>query len=162
VNDLLAKQIALIAQGQLGQLGFNVQLTGKDSSTINNAVSGNEPAAQRPNLWANNWFPDYSDPIDVITPLYRTKGGLYGAANMGLYSNKTVDALLDKAAVTANPAAQQALFNQIQTILAITDPAAVYISDASYDQVYRASLHGFYDNPTYGNTFDFYPMWKSA
>jgi ABC-type transport system substrate-binding protein len=81
---------------------------------------------------------------------------------MGLYSNKTVDALLDRAAVTTNPVARQALFNQIQTILTITDPAAVYISDTSYSQVYRASLHGFYDNPTYAQTFDFYPMWKSA
>ena len=159
-NDQLAKQIALITQGQLGQIGINVQLVGKDSTTINNAEGGTEPASQRPNLWATNWFPDYSDPIDVITPLYHSKGNLGGAVNMGLYSNTRVDALLAKAAITANAAAQQALFNQIQTILTITDPAATYISDTSYQQVYRATLHGFYDNPTYGNTFDFYPMYK--
>ncbi len=160
-NDQLAKQIALITQGQLGQIGITVQIVGKDSSTINNAEGGNEPASQRPNLWATNWFPDYSDPIDVITPLYHTKGNLGGAVNMGLYSNKQVDALLAKAAVTTNAAAQQVLFNKIQTILAITDPAATFISDTSYQQVYRAALHGFYSNPTYGNTFDFYPMYKS-
>jgi peptide/nickel transport system substrate-binding protein len=159
-NDQLAKQIALITQGQLGQIGITVQIIGKDSSTINGAEGGSEPAAQRPNLWAANWFPDYSDPIDVITPLYHSKGNLGGAVNMGLYSNKQVDSLLAKAAVTANAAAQQALFNQIQTILAVTDPAATYISDTSYDQVYRAALHGFYSNPVYGNTFDFYPMYK--
>jgi peptide/nickel transport system substrate-binding protein len=159
-NDQLAKQIALITQGQLGQIGITVQIVGKDSTTINNAEGGSEPAAQRPNLWAANWFPDYSDPIDVITPLYRTKGKLGGAVNMGLYSNKQVDSLLDKAAVTANAAAQKALFNQIQTILTVTDPAATYISDTSYSQVYRATLHGFYSNPIYGNTFDFYPLYK--
>lgn len=159
-NDELAKQIALITQGQLGEIGIQVKTVGKDSDTINNAEGGTEPAAQRPNLWATNWFPDYSDPIDVITPLYHTKGNLGGAVNMGLYSNKQVDSLLAQAAVTTNAARQQALFNQIQTILTVTDPAAVYISDTSYQQVYRATLHGFYDNPTYGNTFDFYPMYK--
>jgi peptide/nickel transport system substrate-binding protein len=159
-NDQLAKEIALITQGQLGQLGITVKTVGKDSNTINNAEGGTEPASQRPNLWATNWFPDYSDPIDVITPLYHSKGNLGGAVNMGLYSNKQVDSLLAQAAVTTDPAKQQGMFNQIQTTLTVDDPAAVYISDTSYQQVYRSSLHGFYSNPTYGNTFDFYPMYK--
>jgi peptide/nickel transport system substrate-binding protein len=159
-NDEYAKQVAEITQGQLGEIGIQVKTVGKDSDTINNAEGGNEPASQRPNLWATNWFPDYSDPIDVITPLYHSKGNLGGAVNMGLYSNKQVDSLLAQAAVTTNAAKQLAQFDQIQTILTITDPAAVYISDTSYQQVYRATLHGFYDNPTYGNTFDFYPMYK--
>ncbi len=162
-DDLLARQIALITQAQLGQIGLNVKLTGDDTAAFQNAQA--EPAsalplAKRPNLWVSNWFPDYSDPIDVITPLYRTRSGIYGGVNMGLYSDKQVDSLLDQAAATTDPAKQQTLFNQIQYILTISDPAAVYISDTSYEQVYRASLHGFYSNPTYGNTFDFYTLWK--
>ena len=159
-NDQYAKEIALITQGQLGQIGIRVTTVGKDSNTINNAEGGTEPASQRPNLWATNWFPDYSDPIDVITPLYHSKGNLGGAVNMGLYSDKGVDSLLATAATTANAQTQQGLFNQIQERLTWTNPAAVYISDTSYQQVYRAGVHGFYDNPTYGNTFDFYPMYK--
>jgi len=159
-GDTLAAQIALITQGQLGQLGIQVRTVGKDINTINTAQAGNAPAGQRPNLWATNWFPDYSDPVDVITPLYRTKNALGGAVNMGLYSNKQVDQLLTKAAVTTDPAKQQVLFDQIQSILTVADPAATYISDTSYEQVYRTTLHGFYSNPAYGNTFDFYPLYK--
>jgi len=159
-DDQLARQIALITQAQLGQLGIQVKLTGMDTAAFQNAQAGNATLDKRPNLWVSNWFPDYSDPIDVITPLYRSKSGANGAVNMGLYSNKQVDRLLDTAAVTTDPTKQQDLFNQIQYILTISDPAAVYISDTSYEQVYRASLHGFYSNPTYGNTFDFYTIWK--
>ena len=101
-GDTLAAQIALITQGQLGQLGIQVKTVGKDGNTINTAQAGNAPASQRPNLWATNWFPDYSDPVDVITPLYRTKNAQGGAVNMGLYSNKQVDQLLAKAAVTTD------------------------------------------------------------
>ncbi len=160
-DDALAKQIALITQGQLGQLGFNVRLTGYDTAAFQNAQAGNAPISQRPNLWVSNWFPDYSDPIDVITPLYHTKVGGLGAVNMGLYSNKQVDKLLAQAAITTDPARQQQLFDQIQYILDVSDPAAVYISDTAYQSVYRSNLHGFSSNPTYGNTFDYYPLWKS-
>ncbi len=159
-DDALAKQIALIAQGQLAQLGFNVRLTGYDTAAFQNAQAGNAPIDKRPNLWVSNWFPDYSDPIDVITPLYHSKAGGLGAVNMGLYSDKTVDKLLAQAAVTTDAGKQQELFNQIQDILDITDPAAVYISDTAYQSVYRSNLHGFYSNPAYGNTFDYYPLWK--
>jgi len=160
-DDTLARQIALITQGQLGQLGINVKLTGYDTAAYQNAQAGTAPLAQRPNLWVSNWFPDYSDPIDVITPLYHTKSGASGAVNMGLYSNKEVDSLLARAAVTTDPAKQQGLFNQIQYILTVSDPAAVYISDTAYQSVYRANLHGFYSNPTYGNTFEYYTLYKS-
>lgn len=125
-----------------------------------NLQGGGAPAAARPNLWATNWFPDYSDPIDVITPLYHTKIASLGAVNMGLYSNKDVDTLLARSAVATDPVAQQALFDRAQRILTVDDPAAAYISDTSYDQVYRSNLHGFYSNPVYGNTFDFYPLYK--
>ncbi len=162
-NDPLAREIALITQGQLGQLGFNVKLTQRDGAAYINeqgAPPSSEPISQRPNLWVSNWFPDYSDPIDVITPLYHTRAGLAGSVNMGLYSNKKVDQLLAQAAVTADAAKQLQMFYRIQYILTYADPAAVYISDASNEYVYRASLHGYYSNPIYGYTFDFYTMYK--
>jgi len=162
-GDLIAREIALITQAQLGQLGFNVQISERDGSAYINAQGESpsaEPVGQRPNLWVSNWFPDYSDPIDVTTPLYHTRTVSAGAVNMGLYSNHEIDMLLAQAAVTADRAKQQQMFNRIQYILAWSDPAAVYISDASNSYVYRTTLHGFNSNPIYGYTFDFYPMYK--
>ncbi|GAC1427687.1 MAG: ABC transporter substrate-binding protein [Chloroflexota bacterium] len=160
-DDTIARQIALITQGQLAQLGISVKLTGYDTAAFQNAQGGNEPIARRPNLWVSNWFPDYSDPIDVITPLYHSRTGASGAVNMGLYHNAEVDRLLAQAAVTADPAKQQKLFDRLQYILTWSDPAAVYISDTAYQSVYRTTVHGFVVNPTYGNTFEYYPLWKS-
>ena len=161
-GDVIGRQMALITQAQLGQLGFNVVITEHDFNTFLNDELGNERASQRPLLWVYNWFPDYSDVIDATSVLFHTKaGGVYGLGNAGLYSNKEVDRLLAQAAVETDPVKQQQMYNRIQYILDISDPSGVFISDTSYEEVYRSNLHGFFDNPVYGNTFYFYPMSKS-
>ena len=116
-TDQRMLQLAQVLQGQLAQLGLNLQLSPRAPDTYNNMLFSDTPGpSQRPNFWANQWTPDYNDPIDFMTPLYHSKGNslLGGGSNAGFYHNKTVDALLQKAAHTPNAQQRQTLLNEIQ------------------------------------------------
>ena len=160
-QDERQKDIATVAQGQLSQLGLNVQLQPRDGTTYFNALFGTQPIAQRPNLWAGQWYPDYNDAVDWISPLYHSKdasGG--GSANGGMYHNAQVDKLLAQATVALDPAQQKRLLARIQEILTVTDPAVVPVAEIPNTTVYRSSLHGYSYNSVYTLTYDFYTMWK--
>jgi peptide/nickel transport system substrate-binding protein len=161
VQDERLKDIALVAQGQLSRIGLNVALQPRDGTTYFNMLLGTEPIAQRPNLWAGLWYPDYNDAIDWLSPLYHSKdasGG--GAANGGMYHNAQVDRLLARASVTLDAAQQRRLLAQVQEILTLTDPAVVPVAEIPNSTVYSSKLHGYYDNPVYTQTYDFYALWK--
>jgi peptide/nickel transport system substrate-binding protein len=160
-DDEWRKAAAEIAQGQLSQLGFNVTLQQRDSATFWSLVFNTTPASQRPNLWATGWSPDYNDAVDWLSPLYHSRDAAGdGGANAGLYHNAEVDRGLAQAAVTLDAAARQRQLDRIQTILTVTDPAAVYVADIPDSTVNRRALHGYYFNPVYYGTYDYYSMWK--
>ncbi len=163
VADETLKDVALVAQGQLDQLGFKVVLEPRSAATyFNDGLFGTAPVAQRPNLWVGGWSGDYNDAIAWFLPLYNTKNQATGAggANAGVYSNKEVDKLTAQAAVTVNPATRQRLVNRIQHILMVDDPAAVYVAEQTNSTTYRKELHGYYYNTIDILTYDFYAMWK--
>lgn len=160
-SDPFQKDIALVTQAQLDSLGFVVDVVAKDSATYYNAYYGTEPVAQRPNLWVGNWSGDYNDAIAWFYPQYHTQTGSFGGSNAGLYHNKSADALMERAAVTVNLSARQALLNQIQTILTVQDPASVYVGDTTNSTAYRTAVHGYYYNTTYVFSYNIYAMWLS-
>ena len=59
------------------------------------------------------WFPDYSDADNYLSPFFATENFL---ANH--YSNPVVDVLIQQQRGTADPAAREALFVQIQDLVA--------------------------------------------
>jgi peptide/nickel transport system substrate-binding protein len=160
--DESQKDIALVIQGQLGQIGINVKIEPRDSGTYFTDLFGTEPVGQRPNLWIGGWSGDYNDAIAWFKPLYntQTKDGSAGGANAGLYSNAEVDKDTQLAAVTVDPAKRQQLLDRIQYILTVEDPAAVYVGEEANTTTYHRGLHGYYYNTVYVLAYDFYSMWK--
>jgi ABC-type transport system substrate-binding protein len=152
--------VALVTQGQLAQCGITVKIQPVADATYYTDYYGNEPLAQRPDLWVGTWSGDYQDANAWFGPLYHSKVGTYGGANAGMYHNAQVDKLTEQAAVTIDPAARQRLLNKIQEILTVTDPAATYVAEGTTTTTYRRSLHGFTYNIIYVYTYDFYSMWK--
>ncbi|MCC7452188.1 MAG: hypothetical protein IT324_32610 [Anaerolineae bacterium] len=61
------------------------------------------------------WTPLVPHPDAYLRPLLASKGQLAAGAH---YANPTVDKLLDQAAITTDPSAQMALYQQAQTIAA--------------------------------------------
>ncbi len=160
-QDDRQKDIAQVTQGQLAQLGINVQLEPRDGATYFTYLYGTEPIAQRPNLWAGGWFPDYNDAVDWLSPLYHTKdSSAGGAANGGMYHNAEVDRLLAQASATLDAGTRLRLLSRVQHILTVDDPAVVPIAEIPNTTVYRSSLHGYYYNSIYTLTYDYYTMWK--
>jgi ABC-type transport system substrate-binding protein len=75
--------------------------------------------------------------------------------------NATVDRLLNQAATMAKTGPCTKLYDQVQKILSWTDPAAVFLADLPESTVYRKKLHGYYLNPVYTESYNYYAMWKS-
>ncbi len=114
-TDERMKQLTQVMQGQFAQLGLtcNCRLAIPIRTTIC-CFPTRRGQSQRPNFWANQWTPDYDDPIDFMTPLYHSKGNplLGGGSNAGFYHNKTVDHLLEQAARTPAAQVRKNLLNQ--------------------------------------------------
>ena len=160
-EDETTKDVALIAQGQLNQLGFVVSIVGRDAATFGGAWFGTEPLAQRPNLWVTGWSGDYNDAYAWFEPLYHSKdGGLGGSGNAGLYKDAAADKLIAAASVELNTAKRHQMDAQIQQILTYTDPATTPIAEELNSTVYSESLHGYYYNPVDVLSYNYYAMWK--
>lgn len=156
-----ARNAALIMQVQLAKLGLSLSLQGRDNSSLVSLYYGDTPPSRRPNLIVWDEAPDYNDPGDWLYPYYYSGQAGSKGANGGFYANRTVDRLLNRAALMANTGRRLKLYRQVQHIVAWDDPAAVFLVDLATSTVYRRSLHGYYLNPVYTGTYDLYAMWKS-
>ncbi len=71
------------------------------------------------------WFPDYSDADNYLTPFFLTENFLSNH-----YSNQQVNDLILQQATTADPAARQALIEQIQELVADDLSTVPYLQGA--------------------------------
>src|SRR5579884_1106643 len=119
-EDVTTRNIALIMQAQLAQLGISLQLVSRDATTLVDMYYGNTPAAQRPNFFVWYWYPDYNDPGDWLFPQYDSAEKGSSGSNGGFYHNSTVDRLLVNASKMAKTSARLKLYNQVQKIVTWT------------------------------------------
>jgi peptide/nickel transport system substrate-binding protein len=85
------------------------------------------------------WFPDYPDADNYLTPFFRTENFLGNH-----YSNPQVDSLITQQVGTADPAARQALIEQIQQLEA-QDLSTVPYLQGSQVAVTGADVQGAKD-----------------
>jgi len=85
------------------------------------------------------WFPDYPDADNYLTPFFRTENFLGNH-----YSNPQVDSLISQQVGTADPAARQALIEQIQQLEA-QDLSTVPYLQGSQVAVTGADVQGTQD-----------------
>jgi peptide/nickel transport system substrate-binding protein len=104
-------ELALVMDN-LSEIGVNVTLEIVDVATFNDTWT----ALEFPHLRYSDW----GGPENVLDLLIRS-GGIISA-----YANPDVDALIDEQAITLDPAARDAVMEQITTILH-DDPAAIYL-----------------------------------
>jgi peptide/nickel transport system substrate-binding protein len=160
-EDETTRNAALIMQAQLAQIGIQLKLESHDATSLISEYYGNSPASQRPNMFVWYWYPDYNDPGDWLFPQYDSHEWGSAGANGGYYKNRTVDRLLEAASKMSQTGPRIRLYDQVQKIVTWTDPAAVFLADLPESTVYRKTLHGYYLNPVYTATYNYYAMWKS-
>jgi len=87
---------------------------------------------------ANVWIPDYPDPQAWFGPLLHSGG----AFNIGGFHNPTVDRLIDRAAVDADPATRARLYGEAQR-RALRRGAWIAIGVAAQSYVVSRQIRGF-------------------
>jgi len=108
------------------------------------------------------WWPDYNDAWNhLYAQISCTQWGSNGT-NSGYYCNDRVEELMTASRDEPDPTAYQAALTEVQRIVAMDDPAAIYYMQRQWTTVMRAGLAGFVFNPINIGTFDFYRLSRGA
>jgi len=102
------------------------------------------------------WAPDYADPDDYAYPFLHSTGYCAMAIR---YSNATIDALIEEAAVELDANKRADLYKQIIQ-LSLDDAAYIFTSQAANFNCRRTWVQGYYFNPMYSG-FYYYALWKA-
>ncbi|WP_051916741.1 MULTISPECIES: ABC transporter substrate-binding protein [unclassified Serratia (in: enterobacteria)] len=113
-NDSISQQVGQVLQAMVGEAGFNLNLQMNEFATLLDRQQRGEYQ-----LSLSGWS-GRPDPDGSIFSFVHSKGTL----NDGGYSNPQVDEWLTQARQTNDPAARQALYNQVVKQLDIDMPIA--------------------------------------
>lgn len=106
-------------------------------------------------LFTIGWMLDYPDPHDIVCEFYHSKG-TYG--KWQVYSNQTMDELIDAGLREHDSATRAAIYHDIQ-VLAVEDcPSATFLQPTSR-HFERDWIVGWYYNPSYPSIYA-YNLWK--
>ncbi len=103
------------------------------------------------------WYPDYSDPYNMLAPLIASASAGANGANAGFYHNAQVDALL-KRMKNASGGDVVSAAHAVQDLTGRVDPPAIWVSAPLEVTVAAASLQGFMPNPLAVRLYYFYGM----
>lgn len=155
------KQAGELLQALLASLGITLTLQEKSYSAFAADYFGDAPPAERHNMYAFSWWPNFNHPNEYARPLFHSGSAGSMGGNAGFYRNEEVDRILDE---TFNAAIDDALFEKmkrLQEILAIEDPAWIPLFQDRTAMPYRTDVTGMDLNPAYALTLPFYGMSRS-
>ena len=104
------------------------------------------------------WWPAYNDAWDhlqlqVLCTSQGAKGG-----NAGYYCNKQVDELMGQARDAADQQVYERAMAEVQRILSVDDPTAIYYMQPQWPTILRNDIAGFVFNPIYLGTYDLFNL----
>jgi len=142
-------EVATLIQSNLKAIGINVKIVDLDWSTFLDRLYNHDF-----DMYMVDWFPDYVDPDDWITPLFSSEGmGIDG------YKNPLVDQLALQARQITDPAQRLELYKQLQKTI---------VEDAPWAFLYVPKLYVFMDKNVEGFVLypayyiDFSPVYKTG
>ena len=130
------KNTAVAFQEMLKPFGFDVSLINTDGKTHYSYLEqhGDFDVARA------GWIADFKDPVTFLNLAHTGDGNNYGE-----YTNKAYDALMDKAAVEADPAARMKELSDAEAIMIADLPLLPLLYYGNHN-VISPKLHGFADN----------------
>lgn len=142
-----ARWMEAVAEELENNLGLKVKLRPMPIDKYHDS----ETARTASGLYRGGWLPDVATPSDMLRPLLAT-ASIKTGSNIGRYSSKEVDKLLDRAARTSDEAERIALFQQAERRALATDMAVIPLFER---KEFRAADHtkfgnlrlDFYENP---------------
>ena len=133
-------QIAEIVQNQLGQIGITATV-----ETVEWATYLDGTAAGEHDMFILGWVAVTGDPDYALYANFHSEA--QGAAgNRTFYSNPTVDALLDEARVSADPAVREAAYKEVQQII-FDEAPWIFVQEGEDLTAIGSDVEGFVNNP---------------
>ena len=130
------KNTAVAFQEMLKPFGFDVSLINTDGKTHYSYLEqhGDFDVARA------GWIADFKDPVTFLNLTHTGDGNNYGE-----YTNKDYDALMDKAAVEADPAKRMKELSDAEAIMIADLPLLPLLYYGNHNVV-SPKIHGFVDN----------------
>jgi peptide/nickel transport system substrate-binding protein len=130
---------------------FRIDLRGLDWASYLDAAR-----KRKMPLWSRGWTADYPDAHNFAFPYYHSRGRYPTAQG---YANEKFDRLVDKAVRLVDPAARNAVYQQIHA-LAFEEVPQLYTVHPQGVFAMRDWVQGFYDNAVFMGVY-FYPLSKN-
>jgi peptide/nickel transport system substrate-binding protein len=156
------KDVGLVLQAQLEQIGVKLKVEERDISSFNGIFYGDQPPAERPDMMWYAWWPNINDAYDEAWVLYHSAAAGSAGANAGFYSNARVDELIDASYTETDPAKLTAMWQEVQQILTVDDPAGLWVADPLDRTIVRKDIEGQVYNAIYALTFDFWALTRKS
>jgi peptide/nickel transport system substrate-binding protein len=138
---------------------LNIEIDARAMPTAErNAIARSPDPDKRQDIYILYWWPDYSNPDSFLSGAFYTQEK--PAYNLGYYSNKDFDALVDyTVTLPAGSPGAIGMVVELQNMLQ-RDAAGVAVWDMQYLRIMAASLKGYVDNPAYPNVVFWYDCYR--
>lgn len=154
--------IGTILQAQLAQVGINVKVEQRDTSSMISIFYGDQEWPDRPELFSWTWWPDYNDPTDWAWILFHTDAKGSAGANAGFYNNARADEIMNLAPGIEDQTELCTLYKEFQDIVVRQDPAWIPLVESPDEAILRKDIAGYKSNPLYRGTFNFYQLSRTS
>ena len=131
---------AEIIQKHLQEIGVKVKLNMLSWEKLLNKVHRGKSL-----IFSLGWANDNGDPDSFLYPLFHSKNW-GGPGNTSFYKNKTVDRLLDQAAMLIDHYKRQTIYQQIEKII-IDDAPWIFLYHSKYSVALQSYIRGYSKNP---------------
>lgn len=111
--------LAEALQGMWAKVGVKLKVNQMETGVWVTAVFADPAKKKQQQTYSAlaSWSTSTLDADGQLTPLYATQSWAPKSANLGFYSNKTLDGILQQAAATTDSAQRIKLYDQAQTII---------------------------------------------
>ncbi len=124
--------------GMWAQINVTLHIRQMETGVFSQAIFGSPAQKREQDIQAvfASWTSSNLDAEHQLGPLYRTKSWAPAGANLGFYSNKKLDLLLDQAARELNVRKREELYSEAQQIISDDAPHVLlyYVKDLAAEQ----------------------------
>lgn len=156
------KSLAVLFQGNLAELGYNLEIEELDLATIENIIFGDQAVEEKPTFMNWAWWPDYNDPWNQLAPNFLESSIGSGGSNPGGYVNARFEEIMAEAETYTDENRLVELMKEAQNILTEQDPPVIYWGETQYYTVIKKDIQGFYANPLYLQAYPYYRMSRGS
>lgn len=162
-GDAVERTIAQLFQANVQAMGFNLEISEIERSSLIDFIYGESGAEERPMFVGGwGWWPDYNDAWNQMVPNFSEVSTGGGGSNGGYYVNARYEELMAQIEHYTDEATMLEQVKEVQNILTEQDPPAIFYGQLLWYVVMRKDIEGFYGNPLYLSQYPFYAMSRTA